>query len=182
MTIVGPSITVSVAKTAPHYLPDLRPTADAAALRDDTRPPGNLALPGLALPPGPGQTTAVSRGLLVAEPGPVDQTEPVGRVLKPFGMPMLPDRHLSDRAPPDGPPQDGPDADRQPLVTPPHAARAGPTGADAGSVTAARVYPPPQADRPGPAAAALPVADAPARDATGASDPDHDPDHDAAQP
>ena len=184
MDIANLSMTGSIAQNVPRYLPDLRPTADAAALRNVTRPLGNLALPGLALPAGPGQFAAISRSLAVAEPDAAERTQPVERVLKPFNVPILPGHRMSEPTPSErGTTHARPGADQQRIAIPPHPARTETTGADAGSVTAARVHAPtlPDASVSMPVAAgptatdtpiALPAADAPIPDAAPDAAPD----------
>lgn len=77
----------------PRHVADLRPTADAAALcRDPRAAIASAVLPAVALPAPTSQAAAVSRSLIGVTP--VEQTgrtvAPPERVLKPWGVPMLP--------------------------------------------------------------------------------------------
>ena len=76
--------------TVPRHTMDLRPAADAAAIARDPRPHAPLGVPA-ALPPQTTQVAAVSRALLdgSADAGfpPLKAPE---RVLKPWGIQMLP--------------------------------------------------------------------------------------------
>lgn len=81
-------------RPAPEHRPDLRPAADAAGTQRLTR----TALPPAAAapPPSPLQAALVGRALLEARaPGAAD---PVERVLKPFGVGMLPHRDPGEPA------------------------------------------------------------------------------------
>ena len=74
--------------TLPVITADARPTADTAALVRDPVP--DVPLP---IPPGTGQQAAVWRGALgqeKANPSESLAVAPVDRVLKPFGVFMLP--------------------------------------------------------------------------------------------
>ncbi|GGL64957.1 hypothetical protein [Wenxinia marina] len=100
--------------TVPRHTMDLRPAADAAAIARDPLPDAPLGVPA-ALPPQTAQVAAVSRALLdgSADAGPAP-VRPPERVLKPWGIQMLP------RAPDEGtgptpdaarrPPEDGEEA------------------------------------------------------------------------
>lgn len=79
LTLAAPPMTAP-----PSPTPDLRPTADAAAIIRDTTP--FVPLP---LPPSTGQAAAViqSRLPLTVARNAIDDTM---RVLKPFGIEMLP--------------------------------------------------------------------------------------------
>ncbi len=90
---------------APQLVPDMRPTADAAAIARDTRPHVPLAVaavPGTSL----SQTAEVTRSLLRADTAattdpslPLDKRiEQVQRTLKPYGVSMLPDSQSAQRA------------------------------------------------------------------------------------
>lgn len=94
---------ISAPSLVPRVVADLRPTADAAATVRTTAPPAAVAV-GPAVPPtSPTQEALVARGLLDAQSvEPVGQPDPAGgppdptrpkappRVLKPWGVPMLP--------------------------------------------------------------------------------------------
>ena len=68
--------------SAPRVEPDQRPSADAAATRHDPHP--EIALP---IPPDNGQRGAVSQSLLMHN---ANTVQPVERVLKPYGVTILP--------------------------------------------------------------------------------------------
>ena len=82
----SPILTVGPA-LAPTHHPDLRPTADAAAVARDTTPDVPLAIPATQA-----QNGAVNEAR-IADAGrrAADGDRPVERVLKPFGVIMLPD-------------------------------------------------------------------------------------------
>lgn len=80
---------------APQMIADKRPTADAAAMARNPRPETPMALPAVP-PPSATQKAEVNRSLMgttvipgVSEPNAVTPAE---RVLKPFGVTMLPHR------------------------------------------------------------------------------------------
>lgn len=89
-------LTTGAAPQAPRYVQDLRPAADAAALANDNRPPAATAgmagaLPLPTLPAPVSQIGAVSRSMLSADaPAATDAPQAVSRVLKPYGVAMLP--------------------------------------------------------------------------------------------
>jgi len=143
MNVANLPMAGSVAQTAPRHIPDLRPSADAAGLRHQSRPPGGIALPGLPLPPGASQSVAVSRALLVADGGAGDQVAAPERVLKPYGVQMLPGAEPQPRAPTAADPQAGPTSGAAAELTVPPAiampVRAEPTRAEARSITEAKV-------------------------------------------
>jgi hypothetical protein len=107
---------ISLSLLAPVVVADLRPSADAAATARIDRPPAALA-PGIAVAPVSfTQEGLVTRGLMepegpspvapLAAPAPTSGDAPQ-RVLKPWGVPMLPseERHKptdadEDAAPP----------------------------------------------------------------------------------
>lgn len=86
--------------SVPRVLPDLRPAADAAATARQEAPPLALAQGPLARPVSPSQEALVTRSLLgTREVSPAGRIDPEGeprradgppRVLKPWGVPMLP--------------------------------------------------------------------------------------------
>jgi hypothetical protein len=91
--------TLPVPAAAPRAAPDLRPASDAQASARQDRPPAALAP--AHPPPCPAQQALALRGLLSEGPGAV---EPVRRVLKPFGVEMLPAERRRDG---DGPARRG---------------------------------------------------------------------------
>ena len=87
---------IALSAPAPRHVPDLRPSADAAATRRIDQPVGTTATPSL---PG----AAVMATFAGSGTGPpagngtgVTATQTVGRVLKPYGVYMLP---ATDRQP-----------------------------------------------------------------------------------
>lgn len=83
---------VAQQQTAPTPQPDLRPTADAAALARD-------ASPDVPLPPSLSQQAVVSAGMMRdarTEPDAVKKVEKVDRTLKPFGISMLPSDEMRE--------------------------------------------------------------------------------------
>lgn len=112
---------VSTSSLVPRLVPDLRPSADVAASARLSNPAPALpaAAAGLA-PASPAQGALVARGLLdpraVTPTGAVDTTgeaaarapaEPPPRVLKPWGVPMLPTEERRTRDEPR--PEEGPE-------------------------------------------------------------------------
>lgn len=84
---------------APQVMPDLRPAADAAASARQDRPPATLA-PAHPLPCPALQAHAL-RSLLSSEgagTGQPDAVDPPRRVLKPFGIEMLPSERRQEQA------------------------------------------------------------------------------------
>ena len=79
----------------PRHLPDLRPSADAAASIRETAPPPTLAI-GPAEPPIAAQAMSVGRAMIAANP--ISEVRDVAspeRRLVPFGIDMLP-REIAD--------------------------------------------------------------------------------------
>ncbi len=76
------------ASTPPLLKPDMRPTADVAALVRDPQP--DLPLP---IPASNGQSAAVTQSKLpaTASSEAVKAVDPTERVLKPYGVAMLPE-------------------------------------------------------------------------------------------
>lgn len=84
---------------APQVMPDLRPAADAAASARQDRPPAALA-PAHPLPCPALQAHAL-RSLLSSEgagTGGPDAVDPPRRLLKPFGIEMLPSERRCEEA------------------------------------------------------------------------------------
>lgn len=88
------SASTVAAPAAPRPVPDMRPTADAAATVRITKPALALAMP---TPPATSQVAEVSRSMLRADTGiegnATDRIAPVTmieRTLKPYGISMLP--------------------------------------------------------------------------------------------
>lgn len=80
------SVTQSSATAAPRHVPDQRAVADAAATRTDPSP--EITLP---IPPDNGQRGAVSQAMMPVETGArTALMQPVERVLKPYGVTILP--------------------------------------------------------------------------------------------
>lgn len=71
---------------APQIQPDLRPSADAAALVRDPSP--QIPLP---MPPGSSQTAVVTETRIATKSAQIDTDRPPERVLKPYGIGMLPE-------------------------------------------------------------------------------------------
>jgi hypothetical protein len=110
--------------TAPRYVADQRPAADAAATRTETRPATTVAVPAVG-PPSPTQAGAISKSVVLAlraaEPSAAVSPDRVERRLKPYGVVMLPHGPSGERpeakvapkpkesaapaAPPSGPPK-----------------------------------------------------------------------------
>lgn len=118
---------------APRYAPDLRPAADSAALATDPRPD-------IPLGPASGQPVRAAAGAASGSGGSPDDRaagrDRVDRVLKPFGVQMLP---ATDRDRPSGradqsTAQDQPGAGAGSMPADPE-----PVGADPASVALARV-------------------------------------------
>lgn len=80
--------TVSAPQAAPQPQQDLRPTADTAALVRDPQP----SVP-MAIPASMGQSAAVNASRMADTTTRVEETMPTERVLKPFGVAMLPESH-----------------------------------------------------------------------------------------
>ena len=78
--MMGPNV-------APTHKPDLRPTADAAAIARDPIPDIPLPIPPTQLQKGAVNEARISDAARRA----ADGDKPVERVLKPFGVIMLPD-------------------------------------------------------------------------------------------
>lgn len=76
---------------APRVVPDLRPTADTASLVRNPQPDVPLAVP-----PSNSQQAVVSAGMISAaessEKSSAIKIEKIERVLKPYGVNMLPER------------------------------------------------------------------------------------------
>ena len=98
---------ISLSSIAPRVVADLRPAADAAATGRIDRPPAALALASGVAPAALSQEGLVARGFMEpAGPSPVAATSEssleVGqgpkRVLKPWGVPMLPYEDPNDDA------------------------------------------------------------------------------------
>lgn len=92
---------------APQMVPDQRPTADAAALARDPRPEVPLTIAAPAVPAARlSQVAEVTRSALRAEaPSATDPSLPldkrlreVPRTLKPYGVSMLPDTRMAQKA------------------------------------------------------------------------------------
>jgi len=83
---------VSRALMVPRHVPDQRPAADAAASRRIDRPTGTAATPAVPVV-APAATYSGPQASAATQPGAV---QPVERVLKPYGVTMLP---VSDRKP-----------------------------------------------------------------------------------
>jgi hypothetical protein len=96
------STTAIAPVSAPQHVADLRPVADAAAIRRETEPALPVAAPPASsfpaipfppvTPPSPGTKAEVGRTLLAADGGADD------RKLKPWGVTMLPNSEASDQA------------------------------------------------------------------------------------
>ena len=94
MDLSSSMVAAPVSVPAPRVIPDMRPTADAAATVRITKPELPVAVP---TPPANSQIAAVSRSMLGAGKGleletgsaiaPVTSVE---RTLKPYGISMLP--------------------------------------------------------------------------------------------
>lgn len=78
--------TVSAPQPTPNVQPDVRPTADAAAIARDTNP--NLPM---AIPASMAQSGAVNAARMADETGTISGAAPTERVLKPYGVAMLPE-------------------------------------------------------------------------------------------
>jgi len=98
---------VSLSSIAPRVVPDLRPAADAAATARLDRPPAAFGLAADVAPASLVQEGLVTQGFMeVAGPAPVaaldgsSQTsrQAPERVLKPWGIPMLPDEESAEAA------------------------------------------------------------------------------------
>jgi len=96
MDFAASSMTGSGGIPAPRPVPDMRPTADAAATRRDTKPALAIAA-ALPSPPSTSQIGAVNRSMIsgatATEPGATSQmptVQQVERTLKPYGISMLP--------------------------------------------------------------------------------------------
>ena len=96
MDFAASSMTGSVGLPAPRSVPDMRPAADAAAIRRDTKPALAVAAE-LPSPPSTSQIGAVNRSMIsgatATEPGANSQmpaVQQVERTLKPYGISMLP--------------------------------------------------------------------------------------------
>ena len=94
----------SAAQAVPRFIPDLRPSADAAASTRDDRPVATLAIAS-AGPPSPTQAAKVSRSMttLVKEAersggDVVSQLEKAQRTLKPYGVAMLPRTEMAEES------------------------------------------------------------------------------------
>jgi len=105
MDFAATSMTGSGGLPAPRAVPDMRPAADAAATRRDTKPALAIAAE-LPSPPSTSQIGAVNRSMIsgatATEPGATSQmpaVQQVERTLKPYGISMLPgeDRNASNR-------------------------------------------------------------------------------------
>jgi hypothetical protein len=101
-------VDVSMSSVAPRFVADLRPAADAAATARIDRPPAPLGLAGAVAPTSFAQEGLVAQGLMEpAGPAPVAPPNGVSletnqapqRVLRPWGVPMLPDDRREDDAP-----------------------------------------------------------------------------------
>lgn len=79
---------ISAPQVAPTPLPDVRPTADAAAIARDPSP-----TPSMAIPASMAQSGAVNESRMTDTSNAVTSTKPTERVLKPFGVEMLPHSH-----------------------------------------------------------------------------------------
>jgi hypothetical protein len=99
MDPIVPPTAGTAPQSAPLHLADRRPAADAAALARDPSP--DLPLPPVAptVPPSSVQGAAVTRSLLAAGAAEgVPAVPPVERVLKPYGITMLPSEAARARA------------------------------------------------------------------------------------
>lgn len=93
---------VPITSFAPRVVADLRPAADAAATVRTTAPPGTPSQAPTVTPASPAQGGLVARGLMDPRSvSPTGRPDPSGdrelgepksppRVLKPWGVPMLP--------------------------------------------------------------------------------------------
>ena len=82
----------SAPQVAPVLQADVRPTADAAALAKDPSP-----TPSMAIPASLGQSGVVTETRLADSARTLSGLEPPERVLKPWGVAMLPERAQSER-------------------------------------------------------------------------------------
>lgn len=101
---------VSSPALAPRVLPDLRPVADAAATARLVRPEAALAVPPVPAP-SPTQAGLVSRSVLESDRDLRRPGEEPPRVLKPWGVSMLPAEGRQPQARPpcrDGAEREGP--------------------------------------------------------------------------
>ena len=106
-TVSGIGARVPTPDVTPRHVPDLRPTADAAALSRDPHPD-------LPLPPSATQAAAVVQSAVpnIAEkdrPGTalMPNVTPAARLLKPYGITMLPDPPGDASAKPETSPDHG---------------------------------------------------------------------------
>ncbi len=94
---------------APQFMPDQRPTADAAAIARNPRPDVPLAVAAVTSPvpaQNLSQTVEISKSMLRADSAsPTDPALPldkrlngIDRTLKPYGVSMLPDTEAAQRA------------------------------------------------------------------------------------
>lgn len=98
-TIMDITATASVS-TVPRHTADLRPAADAAALARQPQPHLPLGPAAASQPPQSGQVAAISRALLdTSDTSKFPPLKEPPRVLKPYGIEMLPHR-------PDDPPDE----------------------------------------------------------------------------
>lgn len=85
---------------APRYMADLRPSADAAATRTETRPATTVAVAAVA-PPSPTQAGEVSKSAVMAlravDKGGAATADANERRLKPYGVVMLPHGTLDEK-------------------------------------------------------------------------------------
>jgi len=79
--------TVSAPQPAPVPQADLRPTADAAAVARNPSPTLSMAIPASM-----GQSGAVNASRMTETVTPKSEAVPTERVLKPYGVAMLPER------------------------------------------------------------------------------------------
>ena len=88
-----PSIQAVAQSSSPQPQPDLRPTADAAAVARDPSPE-------IPLPPSLSQQGVVSAGMLrgPSQTSEIKAVEEVGRTLKPYGISMLPSEEARETA------------------------------------------------------------------------------------
>ena len=78
--------TSGMRQPAPILQPDLRPVADVASLVRDATP--QVPLP---IPPGSSQTAVVAETRMASRATLIDNDRPPERVLKPYGISMLPE-------------------------------------------------------------------------------------------
>ncbi len=96
---VGPA-----AQAGPRHIPDLRPSADAAASTRENRPATAIAVAPVP-PPSPTQSAEVSRSMASVakqtdrtDTAMVSRAEQVLRTLKPYGVAMLPRTEVAEES------------------------------------------------------------------------------------